>query len=98
MRNISFAFHASFIDAVVRSTKLQDVFRPDRIPHSWNGPSVEASESCESGETITDKQKSYLLQLIQTNVADEDEREGMVSQIDEYTKEEASQAIQTFAR
>lgn len=97
VRTINFAFNSALIDAVVRSTKILDVFRPDATPHPWNGPSVETSDSYESGENITDKQKSYLLQLIQTNVADEDERENLVAQIDEYTKEEASQAIKRFA-
>lgn len=95
VRNIGFAFNGSFVDAVVRSTKIQDMFRKDAIPHPWNGADG-ASEESFTG--ITDKQKSYLLELIQTNVADEDEREGWLSQIGELTKDEASQAIQRFAK
>lgn len=97
VRTINFAFNSAIIDAVVRSTKILDVFRPDVVPHPWNGPNIDTPESYSSGENITDKQKSYLLQLIQTNVDDEDERENLVAQIDEYTKEEASQAIKRFA-
>lgn len=94
VRTINYAFNASLVDAVVRSTKILDVFRPDAQPHAWNGADNAPEESFVG---ITDKQKSYLLQLIQTNVTDEDEREGLVSQIDEFTKEEASQAIKRFA-
>src|SRR3989344_3071241 len=35
VRNITFAFNASLVDAVVRSTKIQDSFRPDATPHPW---------------------------------------------------------------
>ena len=104
MRTINYAFNASLVDAVVRSTKILDVFRPDATPHPWNGPSTDrpvaydVKDVYDTVDSITDKQKSYLLQLIQTNVADEDDRENLVAQIDEYTKEEASQAIKRFAK
>ena len=93
VRTIGYAFNASIVDAIVRYTKILDIFRPDAKPHSWGG----ADTAEDSFVGITDKQKSYLLQLIQTNVADENERENLVAQIDEYTKEEASQAIKRFA-
>lgn len=49
-------------------------------------------------EMITDKQKSYLLELIHTNITREDERTKRSSQIAEFTKEEASRAIQSFQK
>ena len=97
VRNICFAFNQSLVDAIVRSTKIQDMFRADSIPHPWTEES-KAVEKYESDGNITDKQKSYLLQLIQTNVTDQDEQEGLISQLDEFTREEASQAIKRFAK
>lgn len=100
VRNICFAFNGSLVDAIVRSTKILDVFRPDNIPHPWTSANavkptgVEQYDSDSGG--ITDKQKSYLLQLIQTNVADEDDREQQISQLDEMSRDEASEAIQSF--
>src|SRR3989338_6881665 len=35
VRTINFAFNAALIDAVVRSTKILDVFRPDAVQHPW---------------------------------------------------------------
>ncbi|MEK7606273.1 MAG: hypothetical protein AAB458_01615 [Patescibacteria group bacterium] len=94
VRTIGYAFNASIVDAIVRSTKILDIFRPDAKPHSWGG----ADTPEDSFVGITDKQKSYLTELIQSNVADEDEREGWLSQLSELTKDEASQAIQRFAK
>lgn len=94
VRTIGYAFNASIVDAIVRSTKILDIFRPDAKPHAWGG----ADDVEDSFVAITDKQKSYLTELIQSNVADEDEREGWLSQLGELSKDEASQAIQRFAK
>jgi hypothetical protein len=94
VRTINYAFNASLVDAVIRATKLLDIYRPDIKPHSWGG----SDTAGDSFDCITDKQKSYLTELIQNNVNDEDEREGWLSQLDELTREEASQAIQRFAK
>lgn len=47
---------------------------------------------------ISEKQKKFLLELIHTNIQNEDERKLRESQIDEFTKEEASRAIQAFQK
>ncbi|OHA22112.1 MAG: hypothetical protein A3H57_04830 [Candidatus Taylorbacteria bacterium RIFCSPLOWO2_02_FULL_43_11] len=105
VRTINYAFNASLVDGIVRSTKILDVFRPDAQQHPWNGPSApkpvsygETEQYAGSGDSITDKQKSYLLQLIQTNVSDEDDREQQISQLGEMSRDEASEAIQSFKR
>ncbi|MDO8435082.1 MAG: hypothetical protein Q7S89_00135 [bacterium] len=92
VRNINFAFNASLVDAVVRSTKIQDVFRSDTTPHPW----TDAGEA-EAADVATPKQVEYLRQLIQTNL-DEGERENMEAQLSELTKSEASKMIESFRR
>lgn len=47
-------------------------------------------------EPITDRQKSYLSELVNINIFDEQERENWFSQIHGLTKNEASEAIQAF--
>lgn len=47
---------------------------------------------------ISEKQKKFLLELIHTNIQNEDERRLRESQIEEFTKEEASRAIQSFQK
>lgn len=103
VRNIGFAFNGSLVDAVVRSTKIQDMFRADAIPHPWiDAGSVPSStykvQDEEESDIATPKQVEYLRQLIQVNVGDEDEREGMESQLSELTKSEASDMIKSFQR
>ena len=91
-RTVHSAFNSALLGAVAQSTKALDAlvgYNP-----SDTGDSVEAI----TDEGITDKQKSYLFELIQTNVADEDERNRWQSQIDGLTKDEASEAIQSFKR
>ena len=82
------------------------MFRPDAVPHPWTTANTAKPAiykeldryDSSGGDGITDKQKSYLLQLIQSNVADEDDREQQISQLDELTRDEASEAIQSFKK
>jgi len=102
VRTINFAFNAALIDAVVRSTKILDVFRPDSVPHPWtstgSAPSSAYKVQDEESDIATPKQIEYLRQLIQVNVDEDDEREGMEAQLSELTKSEASKMIESFRR
>lgn len=103
VRTINFAFNAALIDAVVRSTKILDVFRPDAVPHPWSETKPALSNTYkvqeeEEPDIATPKQIDYIRQLIQINVGEEDEREGMESQLSELTKTEASKMIESFRR
>ncbi len=98
-RAVSSAFNSSLADATIRATKVLDTFRnPDKS--SISTALDEAYEAKNRNEFIgiTEKQKSYLFELIQTNVPDEDERRRWESQINELSKDEASEAIQNFKR
>lgn len=101
VRNITFAFHGALVDAVVRSTKIQDSFRPDATPHPWSeaNSASPSSYSADAPDTsiATPKQVEYLRQLISVNM-DEGERENMEAQLSEMTKQEASKMIESFRR
>ena len=88
-RTISFAYNSAFIDAAVRASKLQDIFRPDSSPHPW-------SEEVEMDEAATPKQIDYLRQLIHINVDDTEELDRLDSQLSDLTKHEASEMIKSF--
>ena len=47
-------------------------------------------------DLASDKQKSYLRELIRSNVFDEGKRKYWESQINQLTKDEASEKIQSF--
>lgn len=90
-RAIRAAFNSSIVDATVKATKVFDTLAAS-IQVAKAGLELESGVS----EGITDRQKSYLLELIQTRVADKEDREQWMSQIDGLSKEDASLAIQQF--
>ncbi len=83
-KSVQVAVNASLIDAVVRATKVLDILRG----------STEQEE--QQFQPITEKQKNYLQQLISTHVMDETEREERISRLDEFSRDEASDAIKSF--
>lgn len=98
-RAVSSAFNSALADATIRATKVLDTFRnPD--DSAISAAIDEAYEERNRNEfiPITEKQKNYLFELIQTNVDDEEERHRWESQIDQFSKDEASEAIQNFKR
>ena len=52
----------------------------------------------EEVQPATEKQQSYLRELILLNVEDDTERQNMINQLSELTKREASEQIQVLAR
>lgn len=91
-RTVRTAFNASVVDAIIRSTKILDAMHPDADT---------ALQNMATGyelEGITEKQRSYLTELVHLNVTNEDERTQWESQMDQFTKEEASRAIQAFKK
>jgi len=97
-RSVATAFNSALADAAIRATKVLDTFRTSEGPNT-SASLEEAYKAKERvSELATDRQKSYLLELVNLNVTDEDERNRWESQIDEITKDEASTAIQSFKR
>jgi hypothetical protein len=95
VRTINFAFNSALIDAIVRSTKILDAFRPDAVQHPWS--SVPDKTVSDGADTATPKQIEYLRQLINVNFS-EDDRENMEAQLSELTRSEASDMIKSFQR
>lgn len=97
-RAIYSALNSSLADAIIRSTKVLDTFRGTSEIEQSRMALDEAYQmrGAEESEQATEKQKNYLAQLIQVNVADEDEREQQIAQIDDLTKQEASALIESF--
>lgn len=93
-RTVRMSFNGAIIAAVMHATKALDVLA-DPLG-DMNIEPMEARQESYTPEGITDKQKSYLFELIRTKVTDEEQRRNWEAQLDELTKDEASQAIQSF--
>lgn len=98
-RAVRYAFNASVIDSVVNSTKALDALYLKGLSQK-DIPILneQTNEVDYTSDLATDKQKSYLRELINININDEKERSGWESQIEELTREEASEKIQFFLR
>jgi|SRR3989344_3930994 len=101
-RTVHTAFNYSLIDAISKTTRIFDALyvNQNSQPQEKEVVLADAYKTRDSYgvEPITEKQKTYLLELIHTNIRNEDERILRESQIDEFTKEEASRAIQSFQK
>lgn len=88
--------NGSLMSAVNSACKTLDVIRLE----STQPPLGEAYRAArgEENQPATDKQKSYLRELILLNCEDDTERQERINAIPSLTKEEASQQIQALAR
>jgi hypothetical protein len=94
-KTVKASFNSALIDGIVKSTKFLDALYPDASAESQD--MGVAFKQAYGFDVITDKQKSYLLSLIQ-NIDDEEERNRWESQVDGLTKEDANDAIKAFKR
>ncbi len=90
-KSVKSARNSSFINAVVQSTKVLGGMESI----STQTQSYTASKS-ESSTMITDRQKSYLLELVRKNVDDDDELKQWEEDVENLTKDEASEHINSF--
>ena len=88
-RSIRYTVNASIIDSMVQSVKAMDVLY---LSENTDNSDQEINEV----EYASDKQKNYLRELIRSNVSDESKRKYWESQIEQLTKDEASEKIQSF--
>lgn len=97
-RTVRSAYNSSLISAIVQASKMIDILNTTGYKRSAEIPSGGAyNPQAEKTPTpITEKQKSYLLELVQQNVSDEDEIIHWKTEINSMTKNEASQQIEKF--
>ncbi len=88
-RSVRYTLNASIIDSIIQSVKALDVL------YLKDNGEVLTQETI-GVDYASDKQKSYLRELIRSNVFDESKRKYWESQIDLLTKDEASEKIQSF--
>ena len=94
-RTVFSVFNASLIDAVSKSTRIIDTLHTDSPSPSQ--ANVEAIDSnAYDSDMITERQKKYLLELINSSNEDDAEKERMSASLDVFTRQEASEAIQSF--
>src|SRR3989338_490690 len=90
-RTISTAINGAFLSAANNATKVFEALRISQAEEVAGG-SIQYPEF----QPASEKQKSYLLQLINTNVEDDDEREQLKSKIESINKDQASEMIAGF--
>ncbi|OGG50393.1 hypothetical protein A2704_05655 [Candidatus Kaiserbacteria bacterium RIFCSPHIGHO2_01_FULL_54_36b] len=98
-RTAFICLNAAFLSAANSACKVMDSLRLDaydQAPPKGLGDAYRVKPE-ERSDLASDKQKAYLRQLISVN-CEESDREQWESQIDDLTKEEASEAIQRFAK
>jgi len=88
-RSVRYTLNASIIDSIIQSVKALDVL------YLKDNGEVLTQETI-GVDYASDKQKSYLRELIRSNIFDESKRKYWESQIDLLTKDEASEKIQSF--
>jgi len=95
-RTVRGAMNASLVDGIVRCTKIFDALTPEISNQSQDIRVGLTGEGEYEPQPITDKQKTYLQELIKKNVEDEDEINHWKTEINNLTKDEASQQIEKF--
>ena len=91
-KSVKFAFNSALIDAVVRTSKFPEIFRTSVT----TAPSFGLPSEAYGAEQYlaTDRQKSYIKELVDYEISDEDERNQILGNLDTMTKEDASELIQ----
>jgi len=97
-KTVNFAQNSALIDATVRATKMLDVLHLTTNLENGVKSALANNQETYTEELITEKQKSYLTELININVDDDEDREYKISQLENLTKMEASEMIQEFKR
>ncbi|MCK4918338.1 MAG: hypothetical protein KAS02_00945 [Candidatus Pacebacteria bacterium] len=94
-RAVRFAFGASILDAVAKTVRTSNFLRPNKkeaTPFSIE----DLDRKDQTTKMITNNQKRYLLELIHSNISDDEQIVKWESNLEDFTKQEASEAIQKF--
>jgi len=87
-RSLIYAKGQSLLDAIAKGSKILDLIQNDSNPHQNTTVSFNQKERGMTGG-ITEKQKNYLLQLLRSNQASEEE----IEEVDGLSKDEAAEKI-----
>lgn len=97
-KTIKMSQKSAYIDAVIRASGLSDIFTQDldTIPTQAISEIQTQEEEKVLQDSITSRQKDLLISLLYQNVHEEEQREKWIASLDELTKGEASEQIQSF--
>jgi len=99
-RTTNFVHRSAFLDAIVRYTRVMDALIETNAEIKQDG-FINLDELFKDDNEIipaTEKQRNYLLELVQSNVYSNEERNKWKEEIKGFSKEEASEAIQSFIK
>lgn len=98
-RTTRYSFNASLLDAMAKSLKMLDALQLD-VSNQSNETTIVRKEPVANNSKlyITEKQKGYILELVKKRVKDKEERDRWQRTLDNFTREEASEAIQTLSK
>lgn len=91
-KSLIYAKGQSLLDAIAKGSKILDLIQTNSSPQQSTPPSFNQKERGMTGG-ITDKQKNYLLQLLKSNQASEEE----IEEVYKLSKEEAADKISFLA-
>jgi len=101
-RAVHTAFNATLLNATFHAARVLNSFHPSANSQSKGLdvalPDVYLAKTSYCLEGITGKQKAFLLELIRVKITDRGELSRWELKIDNLTKEEASEAIQSFKK
>jgi hypothetical protein len=96
-KTIKLAEKSAFLSAIIRSAHISAYFTMDLDDRAnYGGPIQTEEERPDGAPMISDRQKSYLTQLIYDHVPDENEREEALNSLLTMTRQEASEQISSF--
>ena len=102
-RTISFSRNSAFLDAVNRAVKIYDIFPTINQAQSVSPVKEEVKQTSVienvtpvSENKISEKQRTYLMGLVEKRVKDKEERLSWQKKINNFSSSQASQAIKSF--
>jgi len=95
---VRYASNSALIDSFVKSVKALGTLQVETASQQGVAIPIEElySNNKQTTEMISDPQKKYLLELVHQNISDDEQIAKWESNLEDFTKAEASKAIQEF--
>ncbi|MEI6296389.1 MAG: hypothetical protein WCO84_01925 [bacterium] len=94
-KTIKMSLKSAFIDGVIRSTNLSEIFTQD-LEDLPILPTVTEEKPSKESKMITARQKELLTSLVKRRVHGDDEKKNWLAELEEMTREQASEQISSF--